>query len=257
VTRHTPSAGVDDVGARVFRHVPPRLAVTGGIGGGKSTALAFLGELGAAILSSDTIVHEVYRHPEVVAAVERRFGSQVIVGGEVHRACLSKLVFDDPEALAWLEKLTHPVVRRRVDEWAAEQQQLPRSPALLAVEVPLLFESGMMVDMFDCVLLVTAPADERRRRLSAKLTAEDFDRRVRVQMSEEEKAERSNFVFENTGSRKLMRQYIAEVFASILACAAAEEDAAADEAEAAAERAAAARRSSPTTHPAFERKDGR
>jgi len=236
--------------------VPPRLAVTGGIGSGKSTALAFLGELGAATLSSDTIVHEVYRHSEVVAAVERRFGSQAIVGGEVNRACLSKLVFDDPEALAWLEKLTHPIVRRRFDEWAAEQQRLPRPPALLAVEVPLLFESGMMVDMFDCVLLVTAPADERRRRLSAKLTAQDFDRRARVQMSEEEKAERSNFVFENTGSRRLMRQYIAEVFASILACAAAEEDDA-DEAEAAAGRAAAARRSSPTTHPAFERKDGR
>jgi dephospho-CoA kinase len=254
VTPQTPSAGVDDVGARVFRHVPPRLAVTGGIGSGKSTALAFLGELGAATLSSDTIVHEVYRDADVVAAVERRFGSQVIVGGEVNRACLSKLVFDDPEALAWLEKVTHPLVRRRYEEWAAEQQRAPRPPALLAVEVPLLFESGMMVDMFDCVLLVTAPADERRRRLSAKITAEDFDRRVRAQMSEEEKAERSTFVFENTGSRRQMKQYIAEVFAAILACAAAEED---DEAEVSAGRAAAARRSSPTTHPAFERKDRR
>jgi len=165
------------------------------------------------------VVHEVYEHPEVIAAVEGRFGSQVIVDGRVNRGALSRLVFEDPEALAWLERLTHPLVRRRVEQWAADQQALAQPPSLLAVEVPLYFESGMMADMFDCVLLVTAPAEERRRRLSAKLNGEDFDRRVSRQMSESEKADRSHFVFENTGSRKRMKQFIAEVFASILACA--------------------------------------
>jgi dephospho-CoA kinase len=258
-----PSANVDDADARVFRHAPPRLAVTGGIGGGKSTALAFLGELGAATLSSDAIVHDVYGHAEIIAAVEGRFGAQVIVGGQVNRHALSKLVFDDPEALDWLEQLTHPLVRRRVEEWAAEQQALLQPPSLLAVEVPLFFESGRMGDMFDCVLLVTAPADERRRRLSAKLTGEEFDRRVKRQMSEEEKAERSHFVFENVGSRKRMKQFLTEVFASILAWVAVAEGptavpiggaGAGAQASGEAGRRAPARRSSPTTHPAFERK---
>jgi dephospho-CoA kinase len=241
------------------------LAVTGGIGGGKSTALAFLAELGAATLSSDTIVHEVYSHDEIVAAVEGRFGAQVVVGGQVNRQALSKVVFEDAEALVWLEQLTHPLVRRRVEEWAAEQQALRQPPSLLAVEVPLFFESGMMTDMFDCVLLITAPADERRRRLSAKLTAEEFDRRARRQMGEDEKAERSDFVFENTGSRKIMKEYIAEILASILAWAMAVEGpdggggAGEERGAVAAEGSdtaggSRARRPSPTTHPALERK---
>jgi dephospho-CoA kinase len=238
-----PSAGGDETDARVFRHVPPRLAVTGGIGGGKSTALAFLAELGAATLSSDAIVHEVYSHEEIVAAVEGRFGPQVVVGAQVNRSVLSKLVFEDTEALAWLERLTHPLVRRRVEEWAAEQQALRQPPSLLAVEVPLYFESGMMQDMFDCALLVTAPAEERRRRLCAKLSGEEFDRRVKRQMSEDEKAELSHFVFENTGSRLRMKEYMAEVYASILAIEAAGRGG----------RGVVERRS-PTTHPALERK---
>jgi len=204
---------------RAFTHIPPRLAVTGGIGSGKSTALAFLAELGAVTLSSDAIVHEVYASAEIVGALDGRFGPPVVLDGCVHRAALSEAVFEDEEALVWLERLTHPLVRRRIEEWARTHEASPEPPELAAVEVPLLFESGQMLDLFDCVLLVTAPADVRRRRLAVKMTPEDFDRRVARQMSEAEKAERSHFVFENTGSRTALRDYLAEVVASILACA--------------------------------------
>lgn len=210
---------------RAFRHAPARLAVTGGIGSGKSTALAFLAELGAATLSSDDIIHEVYRSPAMVRALDGRFGAPVVLDGQVNRAALSHAVFADHEALVWLERLTHPLVRRRIEAWAWAHEASPDRPALLAVEVPLLFESGQMLDLFDCVLLVTAPAGERRRRLSAKMTADDFDRRAAHQMGEAEKAERSHFVFENTGSRTALRDYLAEVVSSVLARA---EDAAQD-----------------------------
>lgn len=204
---------------RAFRHTPARLAVTGGIGSGKSTALAFLAELGAATLSSDEIVHQVYRSPGIVQALEGRFGAPVVLDGQVNRAALSNAVFGDEDALRWLEQLTHPLVRRRIEEWAREHEASAEPPALLAVEVPLLFESGQMLDLFDCVLLVTAPADVRRRRLAAKVTAEDFDRRVARQMSEREKAERSHFVYQNTESRSALREYLREVVAAVLACA--------------------------------------
>lgn len=204
---------------RAFRHAPARLAVTGGIGSGKSTALAFLAELGAATLSSDAIVHDVYRSPEIVQALSGRFGVPVVLDGQVNRAALSNAVFGDDEALGWLEQLTHPLVRRRIEEWAREQESLSESPALLAVEVPLLFESAQMLDLFDCVLLITAPVEERRRRLTAKITAEDFDRRAARQMSEEDKAERSHFVYQNSGSRAAMREYLCEVVSAVLACA--------------------------------------
>jgi len=210
---------VPDADGRAFPHIPPRLAVTGGIGSGKSTALAFLAELGAATVSSDVIVHQVYTSPEIVSALDGRFGAPVVLDGCVHRPALSEAVFGDEQALAWLERLTHPLVRRRIEEWARSCEASPEAPALLAVEVPLLFESGQMLDLFDCVLLVTAPADVRRRRLAAKMTPQDFDRRVARQMSEAEKADRSHFVYENSGPRTAMRDYLAEVFASILACA--------------------------------------
>jgi len=213
----------DDCGRdeRAFGHEPPRLAVTGGIGAGKSTALAFLAELGAAVLSSDQVVHEVYGAPGVVTALRGRFGDDVVLGGQVNRVALSNAVFEDRDALMWLERLTHPLVRRRIEDWAAAHERSASPPALLAVEVPLLFESGRLRDLFDCVLLVTAPAEVRRRRLAAKMTPTEFDRRAVRQMSEDEKAERSQFVYSNTGSRRTMKDFLAETYASLLACAAA------------------------------------
>ncbi len=203
-------------------HRPPRLAVTGGIGAGKSTALAFLRELGAATLSSDDVVHSVYTDAEVQGALARRFGDEVVRDGRVDREVLGRLVFGDAAALDWLEQFTHPRVRRIVEEWAARQESQAEPPALLAVEVPLLFESGAMIDVFDFVLAVTAPEALRRRRVAAKLTPAQFARRVERQMSEVEKAERSHFVYENGGSRQHMKQFIAETYAAIIAAAAAE-----------------------------------
>jgi dephospho-CoA kinase len=206
---------------RRWTHKPPRVAVTGGIGSGKSTALAFLGELGAAVLSSDDVVHRIYTDPAIQDALRRRFGMGVVDGTRVNRAMLGRLVFEDREALDWLEQLTHPHVRRVVEEWALAHEHVPQPPELLAVEVPLLFESGLMIEEFDCVLLITAPRDVRLERVAAKLTPEEFERRATRQLSEAEKADRSDFVFENTGSRRRMREFIAETYAAILSAAAA------------------------------------
>jgi dephospho-CoA kinase len=203
-------------------HHPPRLAVTGGIGSGKSTALAFLRELGGATLSSDDVVHQVYTDAEVQGALARRFGDAVVRDGRVDRDVLGRVAFGDLVALSWLEEFTHPRVRKVVEEWAARQESQAEPPALLVVEVPLLFESGAMLDVFDFVLAVTAPEGLRRRRLAAKLTPEQFARRVEHQLSEADKAERSDFVYENDGSRQHMKQFIAETYAAIIAAAAAE-----------------------------------
>jgi dephospho-CoA kinase len=203
-------------------HHPPRLAVTGGIGSGKSTALAFMRELGAATLSSDDVVHEVYTDAEVQGALARRFGDAVVRNGRVDREVLGRVVFGDLAALSWLEQFTHPRVRKVVEAWTARQESAAEPPALLAVEVPLLFESGAMLDVFDFVMAVTAPESMRRRRLAAKLTPEQFARRVERQLSDAEKADRSDFVYENDGSRQHMKQFIAEAYAAIIAAAAAE-----------------------------------
>ncbi len=195
----------------------PLLGLTGGIGSGKSTALAYLHELGAAVISSDDIVHGLYATAEIVDRIREHFGDAVVDGaGGVSRPALAGIVFADQAELRWLEDLLHPYVRRAVADWVAAQHGVRPRPALLVVEVPLLFEAGF-ADSFDFIMLITAPDEERRRRLTAKLTDSEFSRRLAQQMPEEEKKARSHFVFANTGTRKELRDFVGQTMASILA----------------------------------------
>lgn len=195
----------------------PRLGLTGGIGSGKSTALAYLRELGAAVISSDDIVHGLYSSGEVVERIREHFGDAVVDGaGGVSRPALAGIVFADEGELRWLEDLLHPYVHSSVDDWTREQRKVRPRPALLVVEVPLLFETGFAT-AFDYTMLVTAPDDVRRRRLTAKLTVSEFSRRLAQQMPEEEKIARSDFVFHNTGARKKLKEFVGQTVAHILA----------------------------------------
>ena len=194
----------------------PRLGLTGGIGSGKSTALAYLHECGAAVISSDDIVHRLYDRPAIIAAIQARYGHKALSGAHVNRQALAGIVFRDHDELQWLEKLLHPHVQAAVEEWAAAQQKVKPRPAVLVAEVPLLFETGMET-AFDLVMLITAPAEVRRQRLTAKLTDGEFERRLAQQMPEDEKVARSDFVFHNTGERKALREFVGQTVAQILA----------------------------------------
>jgi dephospho-CoA kinase len=198
------------------RHHIPRLGLTGGIGSGKSTALAYLHECGAAVVSTDDIVHQLYDRPAIIAAIQGRYGQKAMSGAHVNRQALAGIVFRDQAELQWLERLLHPHVHAAVEGWAAAQQKVRPRPAVIAAEVPLLFETGMET-AFDFVMLITAPAEMRRRRLTAKLTDSEFERRLAQQMREDEKIVRSDFVFHNTGERKALREFVGQTVAQILA----------------------------------------
>jgi dephospho-CoA kinase len=197
-------------------HRIPRLGVTGGIGSGKSTATAFLAELGAAVVSADELVHNLLEEQAIISRVERHFGGGVLEAEQIDRPALAQVVFNDAGELVWLESLLHPHVKRLIDAWAKEQERRRPRPPLLVAEVPLLFETDM-ADVFDYILLVTAPEATRRRRLSAKVTSEEFSRRAARQQPEDDKAVRSDFVVENVGAREGLRRYIGEMYATILA----------------------------------------
>jgi dephospho-CoA kinase len=183
--------------------VPPFVALTGGLGAGKSTALQILERLGAATISTDAVVHELYGSALVRDAVLARFGSHVAPGGVIDRAALAQRVFcadagaagDDRE---WLEQLLWPLVRQRVAEWrAATLAGRGAPPVALVVEVPLLFESGSE-GMYDASIAVVA--DERLRGSRAR----DRDHRAiaqreRRQLSQQDKASRATYVVVNDG----------------------------------------------------------
>lgn len=191
---------------------PPRcLGLTGGIGAGKSAALAAFAACGAATLSADDAVHRAYADPEVRDRVVERFGRGVLrEDGAVDRAALGARAFAEPEGIAFLEGLIHPRVRAGREGWVAEARRRVPPPPLLVCEVPLLFEVGATGD-FDAVLVVTADATTRRRRVAAR--GQDFDGRSARQMPEAEKVARAHRTFVNDGDLAALRAWVAERFA--------------------------------------------
>ena len=191
---------------------PPRsLGLTGGIGSGKSVALEAFRRLGAAVLSSDEVVHRIYDDPEVRAAVRERLGEGAFGrDGEVDRGALSRLAFAQPGGVAFLEGLVHPRVGRAREAWQAEQRRHDPPPPLMVCEVPLLFEAGL-ADAFDAVLVVSAPDEVRRARVEAR--GQDFSARSARQLDEAEKKRRADRYLVNDGSVADLEEWVAERFA--------------------------------------------
>jgi dephospho-CoA kinase len=191
----------------VHEPVTPRsLGLTGGIGSGKSSALEAFRSLGAAVLSSDEVVHGIYADPVVRDAVTKRFGVGVLApNGSVDRAALAGVVFGDPDARRFLELLIHPRVGAARTEWERMQRALVPPPPLLVCEVPLLYEADL-ADQFDAVLVVTASDEVRRERVEAR--GQDFEARRDQQMSESDKVRRADRAFVNDGSLAQLEAWV-------------------------------------------------
>jgi dephospho-CoA kinase len=174
---------------------PTFVGLTGGVGAGKSEALAAFGRAGAATLASDLVVHDLLRGDELRRRLVDRWGEGVAPGDEIDRGRVGAIVFDRPDELAWLESELHPRVGGRVAEWRAG---LPPDTELAVVEVPLLFETGME-KLFDAVVCVVA-GRERREERAAHRGLSGVDGRSARQLSQEEKAARATHVISNDGS---------------------------------------------------------
>ena len=187
------------------------LGLTGGIGAGKSTALAAFEQLGCSTLSSDAVVHALYRDPEVRSAVVERFGPDVLgPDGEVARPAVAARVFSDDIARRWLEQLLHPRVGAALERWRAEEEAA-HPGALLVHEVPLLYEAGL-ADRYDGVVLITAPDEVRRAR-----TPERFDERSAKQLPEAQKVAQADHVYVNDGSPAELERWVADLVARLRA----------------------------------------
>jgi dephospho-CoA kinase len=187
--------------------VIPFIGLTGGIGAGKSTALDALQRLGAACLSTDRVVHELYGTEEVIQAVVGRFGTEVLRDGAIDRGALARAAFAPGEGRAWLEHLLWPRVGSRVLGWRSELDRAGAAPPPRAavVEVPLLFESNME-GIFDATIAVVADEQLRRRRAAAR-GHEALDARSARQLDQQEKSQRATFTVVNDGTvQELERQ---------------------------------------------------
>jgi dephospho-CoA kinase len=191
----------------------PVVGLTGGMGAGKSTALAALERLGAAVLSSDAIVHELLQQPDVAAQIVERFGPDVAPEGVLDRTALARRTFANDADRAWLERLLWPLVGARADTWIREVRARTPPPRAAVIEVPLLFESGE-IDGYDATIAVVAEEALRAERASSRGHALG-DERVARQLPQEEKARLATFVIRNDGSESDLERELSEVLGKL------------------------------------------
>jgi dephospho-CoA kinase len=198
IPRATPRTPPKRLRSPSRRNSPLAVAITGGIGAGKSEALAAFARHGAATISSDEVVHELYEDPEVQAALVERFGTS-------DRREIGKQAVGDRDALIWLEGLLHPRVIAHTEAWRDELSRLADPPALAVNEVPLLYEARAE-DRFDAVVVITAPRELRAGRAGDRL-----DEREERLIPDEEKVSRADFSYVNDGSLEELDAFVAEV----------------------------------------------
>jgi dephospho-CoA kinase len=185
---------------------PVAVAITGGIGAGKSEALAAFARHGAATVSSDEIVHHLLRRDAVKQKIVERMGNGVVgLDGEIDRGALGTVVFNDRAALDWLEQLLHPLVSAEYLTWRDDLAALPDAPQVCVTEVPLLYESGGDT-RFDKVVAITAPAQLRRAR-----SAMAVDERESRLLPDAEKVKRADYAYVNTGSMQDLDAFVQSV----------------------------------------------
>ena len=173
------------------------LGLTGSLGMGKSTTARFFAEAGVPVFDADAAVHRLYAG-EAAAAIEAAFPGTAGEHG-VDRAKLAQAVVGDPAALARLEAIIHPLVRREELRFIAEASEAGAPVAVL--DIPLLFETGR-ASLVDAVVVVSAPPEVQRARAFERpgMTEEKFRALVAKQMPDEEKRRRADFIVDSSRS---------------------------------------------------------
>ncbi|HLL47742.1 MAG TPA: dephospho-CoA kinase [Longimicrobiaceae bacterium] len=193
-----------------------RIGLTGNIAAGKSSVAGVWRSLGATVVDADELARRAVEPgtPGLALIVEAWGPAVLDADGELDRAALRRIVFEDPEARARLEEIVHPAVyalREEENRLAAE-----RGERLVVADIPLLFEVGM-ADEFDVVVLVDAPEEERLRRLveDRGLDPEEAVRMIDAQMPAELKRARADLVIENAGSPAELEARAREAWAEL------------------------------------------
>ena len=195
-----------------------KVAITGGLSSGKSSACRFFKELGAYVVSADEIVHTLLSpNTNLGQDVINLLGPEIIIDYQIDRSQIAKKVFEHPDLLHSLERLPHPAVYKEVEKLYHHANELKLAPLFIA-EIPLLFETGN-TSFFDYTIAVLADPTLCQQRFQAATGygKEEFDKRMARQLSPEEKARRADYVIFNNGNMEAMKNTVQELFKT-LAC---------------------------------------
>jgi dephospho-CoA kinase len=190
-----------------------RVALTGGIGSGKSLVGEILEELGALVIDSDQLAREVIErgspgYEEVITA----FGDSILSEGQIDRAKLAAVIFKEKDLRKKLESIIHPLVREAAEKLA---RNLP-SGAILVNQIPLLVESDG-AKRFDYVITVSADEEIRRERLRLRgLKDYEITERMAAQVADLVREKIANYILRNDGSIDELTRAVEELMANEL-----------------------------------------
>ncbi len=188
------------------------LCLTGSVAMGKSRAARFFAEEGVPVHDSDAVVHALYEGA-AVAAIEQAFPGSTSAG-KVDRMKLAARVLDDAKALARLEAIVHPLVGKARDEFLAEQAA--QGAAIVVLDVPLLFETGLQ-HCCDAVVVVSTSAELQRRRVFERpgMTEEKFAAILAKQTPDAEKRRRADFIVDSSHGFEHARAQVRDILRSV------------------------------------------
>jgi dephospho-CoA kinase len=186
------------------------IGLTGGIGSGKSTVAQFLDELGAVILDVDKVGHEALKPgTEVWERVVNEFGKGIVtVSGDIDRAKLGELVFNNPEALARLNRIMHPAMDNMIRAKLEEYQR--QGVSVVVLEAPILLEAER-TSQVDEIWVAVAPETTVLKRLSERtsLSEQEAKARIRAQLSAEERIKHADVVIDTDSSLDELKARVA------------------------------------------------
>jgi dephospho-CoA kinase len=195
------------------------LALTGGLGSGKSTAAQLLAERGAVVIDCDDVAKTLLDEaPAVRDRVVSAFGEDIVgADGRIDRQRLADAAFASPGATAQLEAIVHPAVLAAVAGALDTLALQGEPPRLVVLVIPLLAESPLFLEMVDAVLAISAPEDVRLERVIARgLMLDDAERRIARQVGDAERRDIADYVIENDADLESFRSAIIEFWESEL-----------------------------------------
>lgn len=196
---------------------PIIIAITGGIGSGKSAVTKLFESWGASIVDADMLAREVVQPgSEGIQRVAASFSDELILAdGTLNRPKLASIIFSDPEKKQLLESILHPLIRQR---WLSKLHELrARGAPIIVYVIPLLFESHRPMPELEKIVLVSAPVETRINRIVARdgFSREMAELRIAAQLPDVAKFEQSDFVIVNDGSFEELAAKAKEVFEAI------------------------------------------
>lgn len=183
-----------------------KVGITGGIGSGKSIVCEVFRQLGIHVYIADTMARALMNtDPKLMQALTLRFGKSLYKNGQLNRELLAGIVFENKEAIRFVNSIVHPAVAQDFEVWS---HQFTNEPYIIE-EAALLFESGAY-KMMDKMITVYSPADIRVKRVMERDNATLFQvkQRMENQISDEEKVKRSDFIIANDSRHSILEQVL-------------------------------------------------